>query len=144
MQDSGNLYYSRHTFNNEYNANGSIFTIDEDAFKRKETIIYGHNMQNKLMFSELVNFYNEKFLNSNKFFKVYTKIANFNAEIINVYTENNKILDSLNFNEENKYYKDLNPKSNKIVKLVTCDYGKFSIHKTNRRCNIIASLKEIK
>ena len=137
MKDTGDLYYSRHTYEKKYNSNGSIFTIDSLPFEREETIIYGHNMQNKLMFSELINFYNKDFLKSNKSFKIYTKKTNYEAVIINVYSENKGNSNSIDFKENNI------KEQNRRVKLVTCDYSDFTIKKTTKRCNIVAVLEPI-
>lgn len=139
MQDDGSLFYLSHNFNGKSNSNGSIFTIDKRPFNTDITTIYGHNMQNKLMFSELVNYYNQDFLKSNKNFKIYTKSANYLASIIDVYSDkiDNQII--INPDKKEEYFKN----SNKIVKLITCDYGNLDIYKTNKRCNIIASLKQI-
>ena len=44
LKDNDNLYYLKHSYNQKYNSNGSIFTLDNKPFEIEETLIYGHNM----------------------------------------------------------------------------------------------------
>ena len=96
------LYYLKHTFDKKYNNNGSIFTTNTLPFGENETLIYGHNMKNGAMFSNLSNYWNEKFLYDHPKFKIYTPKCDYEATVISVYsigieTENDKIK-SLDFN----------------------------------------------
>ena len=55
-----NLYYLNHSFNKEYNSNGSIFTTSLIPFDDNETVIHGHNEMNNIKlldFNEKINYY---------------------------------------------------------------------------------------
>ena len=148
------LYYLKHSFDKTYNSNGSIFTTNHLPFEDSETIVYGHNMKNGAMFSDLSKYYNKEFLNSHLKFKIYTPNCDYEARVISVYsigieTENNNIK-SLNFDEKIQYYKkisrydiDNNEEINKIVKLSTCSYINAKTTPTDQRYYIVANLKNI-
>lgn len=55
------VYYLKHSFDKQYNSNGSIFTTNIAPFEDTETIVYGHNMRTGSMFSNLSNYWNEDF-----------------------------------------------------------------------------------
>ncbi len=70
-----NSYYLTHTFTGEENNAGSIFMAAENYpdFSDKNTIIYGHNMQNGTMFGMLNRFEDETFYEeNNSFFYITT------------------------------------------------------------------------
>lgn len=148
------LYYLKHTFEKKYNNNGSIFTTNAFPFKDNETIIYGHNMKNGYMFSDLSNYLNKEFLYNHNKFKIYTPECNYQATIISVYsigsdTENDNIK-LLDFNEKiayykksSKYYINNNEDIDKIVKLCTCSYINVTTIPTDQRYFIIANLTAI-
>lgn len=148
------LYYLKHTFDKKYNNNGSIFTTNTVPFEENETLIYGHNMKNGSMFSNLSNYWNEKFLHEHLKFKIYTPKCDYEATVISVYsigieTENDNIK-SLDFNERIKYYKEIskhhienNDEINKIVKLSTCSYINATTTPTDQRYYIIANIISI-
>ncbi len=148
-------YYLNHSFDKKYNSNGSIFTTDLAPFEDNETIVYGHNMRNNSMFSNLENYLNEDFLYSHIKFKIYTPKCNFEAVIFSVYSidfenEMNNIK-LLNFNERVNYYRnaskykiDNSNNSEKIIKLSTCSYINAKTRPTTKRCYVIANLYEIK
>ena len=150
LKDS-NLFYLKHSYNKKYNNNGSIFTTDTSPFEIEETIIYGHNMKNKSMFSELGNYLNKDFFYSHNKINLYTPNGNYEGFIFSAYSisidiENNNIK-SLNFNERLDYYKnastykvDIDYNINKIIKLSTCSYINAKVSPTDQRYYIIASL----
>jgi len=147
------LYYLRHSFNKQYNSNGSIFTTNNNPFEDEETIVYGHNMKNGSMFSKLGNFLDEDFLYSHLKFKIYTPSKNYEAYIFSVYsigvgTESSNIK-TLDFEERIDYYKNASKYSidnveniEKIVKLSTCSYINAKTRPTDQRYYIIANLVE--
>ena len=151
LKDNDNLYYLKHSYKKKYNSNGSIFTLDNKPFEDEETLIYGHNMKNKFMFSQLGNYLDIDFLYSHKNIKIYTPNQNYIGEIFSCYSigienETNNIK-SLNFNEKIKYYKNKSKHKiettneiNKIIKLSTCSYINARTHPTNQRYYIIANL----
>lgn len=151
LQDN-NLYYLNYTYNGKYNKNGSIFTTNENPFNDEETIIYGHNMRNETMFSELGKYLDKDFLNTHKQIKIYTPDGNYEGIILGAYstsveteTKNTK---SLDFNERLEYYKKASSCTledkysiEKIVKLVTCSYINAKATPTEQRYYVIAGLK---
>ena len=148
------VYYLKHTFDKKYNSNGSIFTTNSYPFEDKETIVYGHNMKNGSMFSDLGKYLNKDFLNSHFNFKIYTPTCNYEARIFSVYsigveTESNNI-NSLNFEDRIEYYKkaseyNIETDSNikKIVKLSTCSYLNATTIPTDQRYYIVANLIQL-
>lgn len=153
LKDTDKLYYLNHSFNKKLNKNGSIFTMDSKLFKNKETIIYGHNMNNKAMFSELERYINKSFFDSHRNFKIYTPSGEYDAIIFSCYSinenEEKNNIERLSFNEQLSYYKTKS-KFNiddigdicKIVKLSTCSYINSTTTPTSERCYIIAKITE--
>lgn len=149
-----NLYYLKHSFNKKYNSNGSIFTTNKNPFEDEETIIYGHNMKNGSMFSNLGKFLDEDFLSSHLKFKIYTPEKNYEAYIFSVYSidvekesSNIKVLD---FEEKINYYKEASKYSidnveniERILKLSTCSYINTKTRPTDQRYYIVARLIEL-
>lgn len=148
------IYYLKHSFDKKYNGNGSIFTTNTNPFEDAETIVYGHNMRNGSMFSNLSNYWNKNFLDSHIKFKIYTPSCNYEATVFSIYsigidTESNNIK-KLDFNERIDYYKKVSKhhiendeKINKIVKLSTCSYINAKTRPTDQRYYIIANLIKI-
>lgn len=150
LKDSS-LYYLKHSYNKKYNNNGSIFTTDTSPFEIQETIVYGHNMKNGSMFSELGNYLSEDFFYSHNKIKIYTPTSDYEGIIFSAYSigidiENNNIK-SLNFDERLEYYKnaskyqvEIDGNINKIIKLSTCSYINAKVSPTDQRYYIIATL----
>lgn len=146
-----NLYYLNHSYNKQYNRNGSIFTTNTYPFTDEETIIYGHNMRNGSMFSELSKYLNKDFFYSHNIIKIYTPNGNYKGNIISAYsigieTESNNIK-SLDFTEKIKYYKksskyntSFDDNIEKIIKLSTCSYINAKTSPTDQRYYIIVAL----
>lgn len=146
-----NLYYINHSYDKKYNKNGSIFTTNATPFADEETIIYGHNMRNGTMFSELGKYLKKDFLGANKTIKIYTPNGDYECKIFSVYStciddENNNIK-SLNFEEKIEYYKKSSRYDipnigdiNKIIKLSTCSYINAKTSPTDQRYYILASV----
>lgn len=154
LKDNDSLYYLKHSFDKKYSKNGSIFTLQCEPFEDEETIIYGHNMRNGLMFSNLSNYMNEKFLNEHSRIHIYTKNENYEATIFSVYSiginseESN--VKSLDFMERVEYYKNASKysvqnisKPKKIIKLYTCSYLNNRTIPTDQRYCIVANLEKI-
>lgn len=66
LQTNNNDYYLTFTWEKKYNWMGSIFmdSYDNKDFSDFHTIIYGHNVRNELMFSQLLKYVNEDFFKS--------------------------------------------------------------------------------
>lgn len=58
LKGTDNAYYLKHDFYKKYNNHGSIFLDYRNVLSplSKNTVIYGHNMKDGLMFGSLVNF----------------------------------------------------------------------------------------
>lgn len=150
-----NLFYLKHSYNKKENKNGSIFTTNVNPFEDEETVIYGHNMKNGSMFSNLDKYLNRDFLNSHLNLKIYTPTKNYEGTIFSAYsiaieTETNNIK-QLSFKERVEYYKKISKDNvdnidnpTKIIKLSTCSYINAKTRPTNQRYYIIASIFPIK
>ncbi len=155
LHDDNNLNYLNHSFNGEYNSNGSIFTLDRNPFMIEETTIYGHNMKNKSMFSELEKYMSEDFLKAHNTFELYTKNQNYSARIFSCYSTNvyeeQKNTALLEFREKIEYYKKKSKhhvenigEVKKIIKLSTCSYLNNHTNPTSERYYIIATIEPFK
>ena len=90
VQSTDNKYYLSHGFNKSDNQGGWIFADYRVNFKDfgKNTIIYGHNMNNKTMFGSIPNMlYNGYLNNSNNYFiKISTPSSNSVWKVFSIYT----------------------------------------------------------
>jgi len=155
LKDDDSLKYLNCSYDGKYNKNGSIFTLNNNPFQDDVSIIYGHNMKNGIMFSELGKYMKKDFFDKHKYFIIYTKSHNYKATIFSCYSigideeENNiKLLD---FEEEIEYYKKASVYSSKenigeikkIVKLSTCSYLNNHTTPTDQRYYIVAKIEII-
>lgn len=88
LQGRDNNYYLNHEYNGGYMTAGSIFAdyrCDKDINGNYNFIVYGHNMQNGMMFSDLIKFLDEDFFNENRYVYVYTDKGIYTYEIFSVY-----------------------------------------------------------
>ena len=154
LKDDGSLKYLKHSFNSKYNKSGSIFTLNFNPFEDKETIIYGHNMRNKTMFSELEKYMKKDFFNKNNIFYIDTKENSYKVTVFSVYSigifEEEENIKGLSFEEKIDYYKKSSKytineigKIEKIVKLSTCSYLNSNTTPTDQRYYIIGRLEEV-
>lgn len=67
-------YYLHKDLNRQYRYAGSLYTQKANAkdFSDRVTVIYGHNMLDGTMFSNLVLFQNKQFFQDHEFFTIYT------------------------------------------------------------------------
>lgn len=148
------LYYLKHSFNKQWNSNGSIFVMNNKPFEENKTIVYGHNMRNGIMFSVLGRYLDENFFDTHRNFEIYTQEKNYKATVFSCYSigvniEENNIKD-LDFDKEIQYYKNKSKiqvqdveNIKKIVKLSTCSYLNNRRTPTDQRYFIIAKIEEI-
>ena len=146
-----NLYYMNHNFNRSYNSNGSIFTTNTNIAEDEEILIYGHNMKNGSMFSNLGKYLDYSYLKEHQKIKIYTPDKNYEAIIFSAYSTNvfqeQKIIKNMNLKEIIEHYinssavklDNINV-SNKIVKLSTCSYINAKTRPTEERYYIVASI----
>lgn len=154
LRDSYNLKYLKCSFDGEYNKNGSIFTLNSRAFQDDETIIYGHNNNNGIMFSELSKYMNEEFFTQNRNFTIYTREQDYNATVFSCYSigenEEQNNIENLDFHQKIEYYKNVSKFINnigeikKIVKLSSCSYLNNHTNPTNQRYYIVAKIEKDK
>lgn len=90
VQADDNDYYLEHAFNGNKNLGGWIYAdyrVDFNNFG-KNTIIYGHNMNNKTMFGSVPSMLNKSYFNdrSNNFIKISTPSSNSVWKVFSVYT----------------------------------------------------------
>ena len=90
VQAKDNDYYLHHAFNGSSNAAGWIFADYRVNFKEfgKNTIIYGHNMNNKTMFGSVPSMLNNSYLNNsaNYYIKISTPSSNSVWKVFSIYT----------------------------------------------------------
>ena len=88
LQYTDNDYYLYREYTGGYMTAGSIFAdyrCDKDINGNYNFIVYGHNMQNGMMFSELIKFLDEEFFNQNQYVYVYTDKGIYTYKIFSVY-----------------------------------------------------------
>ena len=88
LQAADNDYYLNRDYRGQKLNAGSIFLdyrCDRDFNGNHNTVIYGHNMQNGMMFSELISFLDENFFKENKYVYLYTEYGVYTYEIFAVY-----------------------------------------------------------
>lgn len=90
VQAKDNEYYLKHAFNKSNNIGGWIFADYRVDFKDfgKNTIIYGHNMNNKTMFGSIPNMLHDGYLNNSDsyYIKISTPYSNTVWKVFSVYT----------------------------------------------------------
>ena len=90
LQTTDNDHYLHHEYLGGYLKAGSIFVdyrCDKNINKNHNTVIYGHNMQNGLMFSPLISFMRQEFFDENKYVYICTD-GYYTYEIFAVYKAN--------------------------------------------------------
>ena len=153
LKDNENLKYLKHSYNGTNN-NGSIFTLNVDPFNDENTVIYGHNMRNGTMFSELSKYMNKNFFDEHSTILIYTRNQNYKETIFSCYSvgvnQEEKNIEALEFKDEIEYYKNISKyKINnvenikKIIKLSTCSYLNNHTTPTNQRYYIVAKLEKV-
>lgn len=139
VQAEDNDYYLSHAFNKRSNAGGWVFADYRVDFKDfgRNTIIYGHNMNNKTMFGSIPNMLYSGYLNNsnNYYIKISTPTSNTVWKVFSVYTIEPEVYYlKTNFRTEpyDKFLNTLRSRSvydfgidvttdDKILTLSTCD-----------------------
>ncbi len=86
VQGEDNNYYLSHLPNGEKNKMGSIYLdYRNNGFDDDNTIIYGHNMNDGTMFSELENYKRNDYYKNHKSYMIYTESGNLKVEILAAY-----------------------------------------------------------
>ena len=108
LQGGDNDFYLRRTFQKEYNIVGSIFldTNNDPTFQDTNTIIYGHNMKDGSMFSDLKKYEKEEFYKKYPYYYIYTpdgKAKKYQVAAIEVIEETDLPRYAFNFESDEAY-----------------------------------------
>lgn len=138
LQGSDNKFYLNKDIYKNKLGSGSIFMDYRNNFETDENIIiYGHNMKNKTMFSQLEDFKNEDFFNEDNKIRIITNDKEYVYKVFSAYYVDpsyNYIIPKFNTDEEyEKYLNEITNKSlnksnvnvsskDKIITLSTCSY----------------------
>ena len=87
LQGEDNDFYLNHTWRKEENAVGSIFLEWQisDDFSEFNTIVYGHNMKDKSMFSQLHNYRDIRFRDAHPYVYILTDAGVYRYEVFSCY-----------------------------------------------------------
>ncbi|MCR1850207.1 class B sortase [Paraclostridium sordellii] len=137
VQTDNNDHYLNYDFYNKPSDSGCIYMDYRDNAKSKNIILYGHNMRNKTMFNNLLQFKDKDFFDKNNKIRVFKDNKEYIYEVFSVYTTDSKY-DYLitNFNNPNEFKNYINNVKNKslfksnikvnsndkIITLSTCSY----------------------
>ena len=146
--DEDDNFYLHHNLNKAYQYSGAIYTQKKNAkdFSDRVTLVYGHNMLDGTMFSNLVYFQNSTFFEEHEEFYIYTPghILTYRIAAA-IQFDDRHILNSFDFSDDEVYESwirnyVLEPKSiiravredmevtieDKLVILSTClEHGKY-------------------
>ena len=88
VQSNDNSYYLRRLINGEYNVAGTIFMDfrNNPNMEDNNTIIYGHNMKNDIMFGTLQNYEDQSYYDKHKSMYLFTAKKQYIIELVAVYT----------------------------------------------------------
>lgn len=95
-------FYMHHDIEGEYDFKGSIYSqrANKKDFSDPVTLLYGHRMLDKSMFSNLHYFRDDKFFDENRYFYIYTPGHILTYEIVSAHQYDERhILNSFNFAE---------------------------------------------
>lgn len=82
-----NAFYTKHRWDGSYYAGGAIFTEDYNSkdFTDRNTVIYGHYMNNGTLFAGLHSFIDADFFAENRYVYIYTPDKTLTYKIFAVY-----------------------------------------------------------
>ncbi len=156
VKSTDNDFYLRRDINRAYSYAGTVFMeyMCKSDFSDFSSIIYGHNMENGTMFSDLKLYNNVEFFNENKTGRLYLKNATYGLEVVAYmpvksdnqiiygigYTEQYDKEKFLSYVKENApRYRELNlTTEDKILVLSTCTNTNY-----NARSVLIVKLAKI-
>ncbi len=139
LQGDDNDYYLDHLINGKKNVNGSIFMnySNKGNFTDRNTLIFGHSMDNGTMFATLLRYKKQAYYDAYPAFYLYTPKGDYKIEIFSAYeTGVDDDAYSIKFTDEefSKFISSAISKSkvktnvtvgtsDKIVTLSTCAYS---------------------
>lgn len=106
-----NSYYLEHNLDGSEGYPGCIYTENYNSkdFTDPQTVVYGHNMRDGTMFSDLHKYEDEDFFNENKYVFFYTEDDVFAYRIFAAYqTDNSHQLLNYNFSDSGVFIRYLN------------------------------------
>ena len=123
VQADDNNYYLNHAFNKTDNISGWIFGDYRNDFSNfgRNTIIYGHNMNNKTMFGSIPSMLNSGYLNNsnNNYIKLSTPNTNTIWKVFSIYV----IEPEVYYIKTNFYNEDFGGWLNTIKERSVYDFG---------------------
>lgn len=145
LQGKDNEFYLRRDIHKNYDINGSIFLDYESSFEpmTDHMVIYGHNMKNRTMFSDVALFKDPEFFNSHRELMIHTEEGTYRFEIFagyiidlqnedafipfNEYITWGEEMDAVRYKEALRplavVFRDLEIRpEDKIISLSTCTY----------------------
>lgn len=83
LQGEDNQYYLNHTWDNKENAVGAIFmeSTNTSDFSDFHTIVYGHNMKSKTMFSAIKNYWDESYWREHPYIYIVSEDGVYRYEV---------------------------------------------------------------
>lgn len=148
LQGRDNKYYLTHNFKNEKTSYGSIFINTESDLNndKANVIIYGHDMKDGQMFSDLIKYADKEYYDEHKTIKITTDQAETEYTIVNVFKSKVFYKDEKNVFRFYQYYNLENEKQfneyvsnckklqlydtgveakygDQLVTLITCEYS---------------------
>lgn len=118
VQTKDNQFYVGHSFDRSKNKSGSLFLDHRNAadFSDKVSIVYGHNNNNKTMFSELLRFADKDFLMRNKTIEIKTGEKDISCKVLSVFkTKSSSKAYRLSFSDNQQYRSHLDWLTNKSL-----------------------------
>lgn len=144
VKTKDNSYYLQHNIKKETDPNGAIFMdYENDVYKSDNLIIYGHNMLNRKMFSDLTKYKDRDFMEENRDIYLYVDDKKINYKVIgsmilsldtgekifnfNAYTDFDEYYDAQDYFRDikkaaNNLLVDKVEDSDKFLTLSTCSY----------------------
>lgn len=160
LQTTDNDYYLTHNYKKEKSKYGSIFINPNSNLKdvNSNVIIYGHNMKDGQMFTDLLKYQDKSFYEEHPTIKIVTEESEKQYEIIYVFKSRIFYQDEenvfryykyYNFENENKYNEYINnckkvelydtgktaTYGDQLITLITCEYSQ-----ENGRLVVVAKL----
>ena len=139
VQGYNNDQYLYRMIDGAYNSSGSIFMDyrNESDFSNRHTIIYGHHMNNGSMFSDLLNYKEQKYFDEHPVALIITPDQNYTLEFFTGYVADTR--DSAwdrsfssdeaygnwlrSIGKKSRFYINIIPEaSDRVVTLSTCSY----------------------
>ncbi|MBP3705146.1 MAG: class B sortase [Clostridia bacterium] len=139
VQGQDNDYYLYRMIDGEYNTSGSIFMDcrNGSSFTDRNTILYGHHMNNGSMFSDLLNYKEQSYFDEHPVALIMTPEKNYTLEFFTGYvaTVQDNAWDNRfasdgdyanwlrNIGRKSRFYVNIVPEvTDRVVTLSTCSY----------------------